>query len=138
MPPKAIFLPAIGLMLWTFLVLLQIPIRRFGAYFAKRVGPADFLCGESANVPPDVALPNRVFMNLLEVPVLFYASVVIAYVTDNVSPLAVGLAWLYLFLRVVHSLIYFTYNHVMHRFAVFAGSNVVLLVFILYLGSSLL
>lgn len=32
----------------------------------------------------------------------------------------------------------FTYYHVMHRFAVFAGSNVVLLVFILYLGSSLL
>lgn len=138
MTPTTIFLPAIGLMLWTLLVLLQIPIRRFGAFFSNRVGADDFQCGESSNVPPDVALPNRIFMNLLEVPVLFYASIIIAYVTNTVSPFVVSLAWLYFFLRIAHSIIYFTYNHVIHRFAVFAISNVVLLVFILYLGYLLL
>jgi hypothetical protein len=34
MKATTIFLPALALMLWTLLVLLQVPIRRFGAYFA--------------------------------------------------------------------------------------------------------
>ena len=107
MKSTAIFLPALALMLWTLLVLVQVPIRRFTAYFRKRVGPLDFQCGESSNVPADVALPNRIFMNLLEVPVLFYALAFIAFSTNQVNPVSVGLAWLYVALRVVHSLIYF-------------------------------
>ena len=138
MKSTAIFLPALALMLWTLLVLVQVPIRRFTAYFRKRVGPLDFQCGESSNVPADVALPNRIFMNLLEVPVLFYALAFIAFSTNQVNPVSVGLAWLYVALRVVHSLIYFTYNHVVHRFAVFAISNLVVLAMIVYLGKALL
>ena len=97
-----------------------------------------FRSGESSNVPADVALPNRIFMNLLEVPVLFYALAFIAFSTNQVNLVSVGLAWLYVVLRVVHSLIYFTYNHVVHRFAVFAISNLVVLAMIVYLGKALL
>jgi hypothetical protein len=125
-------------MLWTFLVLVQVPIRRFSAYFAKRVVAGDFKYGETSNVPIDVALPNRIFMNLLEVPVLFYALVLIAFVTNEVNHVTVGLAWFYVALRFAHSLIYFTYNHVVHRFAVFATSNLVVIAMIVYLGVVLL
>jgi hypothetical protein len=38
------------------------------------------------------------------------------------------LSWLYVALRVLHSLIHCTYNRVMHRFAVFVASMVVLFV----------
>jgi hypothetical protein len=138
MKATAIFIPALALMLWTLLVLVQVPIRRFAAYFARRVGAKDFQYGESPSVPTDVALPNRVFMNLVEVPVLFYASVLIAHATGNVTGQAIGLAWVYVALRIVHSLVYFTYNHVIHRFAVFATSNVVLLVLIVQLIGALL
>jgi hypothetical protein len=138
MKETSIFVPAFVLMLWTFLVLVQVPIRRFGAYFAKRVVATDFNYGETSNVPIDVALPNRIFMNLLEVPVLFYALVLIAFVTNEVNHVTVGLAWLYVALRFVHSLIYFTYNHVVHRFAVFATSNLVVIGMIVYLGVVLL
>lgn len=137
MKPTDIFLPALALMLWTLLVLLQVPIRRFTAYFRQRVGPQDFQYGESANVPADVALPNRVFMNLVEVPVLFYALVFIAFSSNQVNAVSVGLAWLYVALRLAHSLIYFTYNHIVHRFAVFAVSNLVVLAMIVYLGLAL-
>lgn len=137
MKPTAIFLPAIALMLWTLLILLQVPIRRFSAYFSKRVGYFDFQYGESSSVPADVTLPNRVFMNLLEVPVLFYVSLLICYTTNIVSPFLVYLAWAYFFLRVVHGVIYLTYNHIIHRFAVFASSNVVLLALVIYLAASL-
>ena len=79
MQSTAIFLPAMLLMLWTLTVLLLVPIRRVRAVMQQRLTPQDFSHGESANVPPDVALPNRVFMNLLEVPVLFYGVVFMAY-----------------------------------------------------------
>jgi len=138
MKTTSILAPALVLMLWTLLVLLMVPIRRFGALFAKRLVTADFKYGESANVPADVALPNRIFMNLVEVPVLFYAIVLIAFVTNEVDPVTVGLAWVYVALRVIHTLIYFTYNHVIHRFAVFAASNFLLAGTVLYLGMALL
>lgn len=37
-----------------------------------------------------------------------------------------ALAWVYVVLRGIHSLIHLSYNHVFHRFAVFATSNVVM------------
>ena len=134
MKASFIFMPAFALMLWTFVVLVQVPIRRFAAFFAHRATVEDFRYGDSPQVPPDVALPNRIFMNLVEVPVLFYALTLIAFVTGNVNRVTVILCWLYVLLRLVHSLVYFTYNHPVHRFAVFAISNLVVIVLIFYLG----
>lgn len=137
MKPHLILLPALALMLWTMLVLVQVPIRRFRAAFKRRVVAKDFEYGESAHVPADVALPNRVFMNLVEVPVLFYALVGFYLATGTVNAVALALAWAYLGLRILHSLIYLGYNNVVHRFAVFATSNIVVLAMVVHLGSSL-
>jgi hypothetical protein len=134
MPRHAIFWPVLCLVLWTFLVLVQVPIRRFHAAFKGRVVASDFRYGESGHVPADVALPNRVFMNLVEVPTLFYVLCLILYVTGTVTPACVALAWLYFALRIAHSLIYLTYNHVVHRFAVFATSNLVVLAILICLA----
>ena len=111
---------------WTLLVLLMIPYQRFKAYFAGQVSAHDFKCGESCNVPDEVCMPNRNLMNLLEIPVLFYAVCLMLYVTHTVDGLAVALAWVYVVLRCIHSFIHLSYNHVFHRFAVFATSNVVM------------
>ncbi len=128
MPQTAIFLPVLALVGWTMLVLLLIPFRRFRAFFSGEVCAADFRNGEYENVPAAVRMPNRMFMNLLEMPVLFYVLSLIFYVTGNVDPLCVVLGWCYVGLRVVHSLISLTYNNVLHRFFAFAFSNVVVLV----------
>jgi hypothetical protein len=132
-----IFWPTLALIGWTFLVLVQVPIRRFRAAFAGRVKAADFQYGESAQVPADVALPNRLFMNLVEVPVLFYTVSVIFFVTGQVDEYVVRMAWLYFTLRMVHSFVYLTYNHVVHRFLVFATSNVVVVAMLIYLAVAL-
>ena len=137
MNQAAIFWPVLALIVWTFLILVQVPIRRFRAAFAGRVVAADFRLGESANVPADVALPNRIFMNLVEVPPLFYVLCTLFFVTGRVTTFALFLAWLYFSLRIAHSIIYLTYNHVVHRFAVFAASNLVVLAMVAYLGHSL-
>ena len=66
--------------------------------------------------------PADNFRNLFEVPVLFYALAAVALAVGNVpSWLAAG-AWLYVSLRVLHSIIHCTYNKVYHRLTVFMAS----------------
>jgi hypothetical protein len=127
MPAADILLPALALMGWTQLVLLMIPYRRFLALRAQRVRTADFRLGESQQVPEDVSLPNRNYMNLLELPVLFYALSLMFYVTQKADSLALGLAWGYVGCRMLHSVIHLWRNHVMFRMSAFAASNVFLL-----------
>jgi len=112
-----------ALALLTFTVLLFIPIRRFRAAFAGKVGPEDFKFGESARVPSDVSIPNRNYMNLTELPVLFYVICLMFYVTGRTDQTAVWLAWAYVAARALHSLIHMTYNNVFHRLTVFVISN---------------
>jgi hypothetical protein len=123
--PTSIFLPVATLALWTLLVLLLVPIARFRAAIAGRVTVDDFKHGESSRVPADVGLPNRVFMNLLEVPLLFYLACITAFVTQHADAWLLNLAWVFVALRVLHALIYLSYNKVTHRLTAFAIGNVV-------------
>lgn len=110
----------------TFGVLLNIPIRRFAAAATGRVRRDDFKYGESPNVPGSVSIPNRNYMNLLEAPILFYVICLIALYAGGATKAFVNVAWVYVALRALHSIIHLTYNAVLHRLAVFALSNVVL------------
>ncbi|MBV8978702.1 MAG: MAPEG family protein [Alphaproteobacteria bacterium] len=127
MTQDAIFLPMGALALLTFLALVLIPIRRFRAGFAGQVQAEDFRYGESAKVPGAVSIPNRNYMNLLELPVLFYVLCLMLIVAGRVDPTFVTVAWAYVVLRALHSLVHLTYNDVRHRLALFALSNFVLL-----------
>ena len=127
MPHELILLPMGALALLTFAVLLLIPIRRFRAAFAGQVGAGDFRYGESPRVPGEVSIPNRNYMNLLELPILFYVVCVLNYVAGpTVSVATLALAWIYVAFRTLHSLVHLTYNDVMHRLAMFVASNVAL------------
>jgi len=123
---STILVPMLALVGWTLLVLLLIPFRRVRAAMARQVTPNDFRYGESARVPPEVSIPNRAYMNLLEGPVMFYAVCLTAYVTQHVEMTAVSLAWIYVAARIVQSLIHLSYNAVLHRMAAFGVSNFVL------------
>ena len=123
-----ILYPMAALAMLTFAVLLVIPYRRFKAAFARQVVADDFKYGESKNVPPEVSIPNRNYMNLLEMPLLFYVACITLYVIKSVDAGSLYLAWGYFALRVFHSAVHLTYNKVMHRLTLFALSNVVLAV----------
>lgn len=138
MSQTSILLPAMTLAGWTLCVVLLIPRRRFKAARAGHVTAHDFKYGESSRVPLGVSIPNRNLMNLLEVPVLFYFVTIVAFVTQLADPVAVVLAWVYVGLRVLHSLIHLTYNNVMHRLVAYAASNGILVVIWLQLGIGLL
>jgi hypothetical protein len=128
MSPIYILFPAIALVFWTFCILLLIPIRRIGAMRSRQANMKDFRLGESSQVPEFVCLANRNYMNLLELPILFYLATIFAYITNSVNESLIWLASLYTFNRIVHSLIHVTYNNVSHRFLVFGLSNMLLMI----------
>ncbi len=126
MDQSAVFQPMGALAALTFLVLINVPIRRFAAAFAGKVKRDDFKYGESANVPPDVSIPNRNLMNLLELPILFYVLCLMLFVSERVTLQVLYFAWAYVGLRAAHSLVHLTFNIVLIRLIVFAASNFVL------------
>ncbi len=126
MDRTALLAPVFVLAAWTGAILLLLAFRRVRAGVQRRVRIRDFRLGEAPGLPDELLLPNRNYMNLLELPLLFYVVCLLALTMGAVTPLAVALAWTYTGLRVVHSLIHVTYNRVMHRFAAFALSNAVL------------
>jgi hypothetical protein len=122
----SILYPVVALAALTFVVLGLIPYHRFKAASKKQVVADDFKHGESANVPPEVSIPNRNYMNLLELPILFYVVCVAMFVTQSATIPAVVLAWAYVALRALHSFVHLTHNNVFHRLTFFALSNFVL------------
>ena len=122
----AILYPVFALAAWTLLVLMLIPIVRVRSVRRREIVADDFKHGEAPAVPKYVRIPNRNYMNLLELPLLFYVVCLLLVVTSGASDLAVALAWAYVALRVVHSLIHLTYNRVLHRLTAFALSNAAL------------
>lgn len=122
---SAILQPLFALVAWTGCILVLLAIRRLRE---KRLPEPP---------PPGTSpafLANRNYMNLLESPVLFYVACLTAFVTATVSTGILALAWIYVGLRVVHSVIHVTYNRVAHRFKVFAASIAVLLLLWAYLA----
>jgi len=133
----AILYPLFALAAWTLIVLVLIPIARVRSVRQREIGPDDFKYGESAKVPGHVSVSNRNYMNLLELPMLFYVVGILLYVTGGASYVTIALAWAYVVLRVVHSLIHLTYNKVLHRLTAFTLSNAVLVVLWVLAGSHL-
>jgi hypothetical protein len=78
------------------------------------------------------------YQNQLEVPVLFYVAALLAIVAGVVDAFAVGLAWAFVALRIVHAAIHVTHNVVIRRFQVFVAGVVVLSVMWTYIGLRIL
>jgi hypothetical protein len=127
MRQEAVFVPMSVLALWTGCMVFMVGFSRIRAVKAGRVRRGAFRLGESADVPADVTVWNRNLMNLLEMPLLFYVVSIAFYVTHQVTPRVTKLAWIYLALRLAHSLVHVTSNRILVRLTSYAASNVVLL-----------
>jgi hypothetical protein len=126
MRANAILLPVCALALWTSVVLFLTGFRRVRAVAQGRVPRNAFRLGEPTGLPAEVAVVNRNLMNLLEMPLLFYVLCLCLFVTSHVQRGLLVLAWVYVGLRLLHSLIHLTSNRVIHRLIVFTLSNIVL------------
>lgn len=78
-------------------------------------------------LPPNVRAAADNYNHLHEQPTLFYALMLFAAATGSTSSLLLNLAYLYVGLRVVHSLIQVLVSKVMPRFMIFVISTLVLI-----------
>jgi hypothetical protein len=124
MSNPAIFLPVAVLALWTVAILA---LHSF-SHGRGPTGDDTLRVGESAPAVADKTVANRNYMNLLELPVLFYVACIVLFVTGAASYAMIAAAWIFVALRVVHSVIHVTYNRVPHRSLVFAAGVVTVVV----------
>lgn len=85
------------------------------------------MSGDST-VPEYAAIPARHFLNLFELPLLFYVVCLAAMILHIDGPVMVGLAWAFVSCRYVQALIHLTYNHVFHRMLIYGAGLLVLVI----------
>ena len=138
MNTTAVLFPMVTLAWWTAITYLLMVYRRLHPSLNKGVKLSEYKVGEPGALPPYVTQANRNIINLFEMPVLYYLTCTILYVTGNVDALVVNLAWIYTGLRILHTLVHVTYNHVIHRSVVFGVSALVMVLMMGEMTRSLL
>jgi hypothetical protein len=118
--------PAFALVALTLMIVIRLARQRFAAVKAGRVDPRYYRVFRGDGEPEEVAATARNLLNLYEMPTLFYAGTAIAFAAGQSGTLLVTLAWSYVALRFLHSVIHLRLNKVLWRFRVFAASWLVL------------
>lgn len=83
----------------------------------------------ATHLPPGPRWVADNYNHLHEQPTIFYALMFFAALTGGGDATAVSLAWVYVALRVLHSLVQATVNRVVVRFVVFAAGSLALMAF---------
>jgi hypothetical protein len=116
-----VVLVAWSLVMWLWLYATRIPaMRRAKTRLDPRLPPSELV----GSLPPEVRWKADNYNHLMEQPTLFYAIALTLAVADMSagdagSGLNIILAWFYVILRIIHSLVQATVNIIMVRFAVF-------------------
>lgn len=114
-----------SLVMLTSIVGIRMMFSRVKEMREKRIHPQVVATSAQMTTRLENVQASDNFRNLFEVPVLFYALAGVALATGHTPGWLVVGAWLFVALRVLHSLIHCTYNKVMHRLAVFLTSFIV-------------
>lgn len=125
--------PVIALIIWTMIVWVILYARRIPAMQAAKIDPdsAKSPNGDwKAELPLQVEAAAHNYNHLMEQPTIFYAFMFWALLSGVGSSLIGMLAWVYVGLRIVHSLIQISTGPVMMRFSVFALSTLCLMAMI--------
>ncbi len=120
--------PMFAMVVLTFVMMFVLGGSRLYSVWKREVHPSYYQLFSGEGIPEYVLKPSRNFSNLLEVPVLFYLVCLLAIVLKLESASLLALAWVFVALRCIHSIIHMTYNNPLHRLLVFAVSSLLVLV----------
>jgi hypothetical protein len=110
-PPKAagggfamtsILWPTLAYIGWVFLLYIWLTIARTLAVWSGKVEYSSFAHGQE---PPEIDRITRNLANQFELPVIFYAVVVLLVATGRVTTIDVIAAWVFVAGRVIHTLV---------------------------------
>lgn len=140
MADKSFLLPVMGLVLWTFVIWAWMYSTRLPAMRAARMKPdPQAPRGEQmAKLPARVRWKADNYNHLMEQPTLFYAVAIVVALAGKGTQVDLALAWGYVGLRVVHSLVQTLINKIEVRFVLFFLSSLLLLALAVRAGLMLL
>ncbi len=126
--------PVLALILWTFVMWTLMYIRRIPAMNAITNNTQRFIEEpELANqIPAKARWAADNYNHLHEQPVIFYALMFYLYLNKLTPDWILYLAWAYVAIRVIHSLVQVSQNKVLIRFSLFALGSVCLIIMALY------
>ena len=105
------------LVMWLWMYATRIPAMRRMKMKLDPTLPPGTLMGQ---LPPSVRWKADNYNHLMEQPTIFYAVAFVLALTEAGSGINVILAWFYVILRIIHSLVQATVNKIMVRFAIFS------------------
>lgn len=123
--------PVVALAGWSLVMLVWLYVMRIPAM--RRAGID--VNGMTGSTPGslDAALPGKAqwpahnYAHLMEQPTAFYAVALVLALSGGGDGINATLAWVYVGLRIAHSLVQATFNRVIVRFFIFALASVVLI-----------
>jgi hypothetical protein len=125
--PFTMVAPVMALVAWSLLMWVWMYIQRIPAMQKAGVRPQDARFPGSLDVLPDTARQAADNYNhLMEQPTIFYAAALAIQVAGHADAIGIHLAWAYVVVRVIHSLLQVSVNLVPVRFLLFAISTGVL------------
>ena len=118
MNQAALLTPVFILILWTFAITAIMAYGR--VRFTKDPQDAAHTKDLKGLIPAWVERTSDNYNHLFEQPVAFYVVTLSIALINNIEPLMVQLAWAFVIVRILHSLVQLTINIVLLRFAIFA------------------
>lgn len=137
MTGMGILAPVVALAAWTMVMWLWMYATRIPAMTrSDKIDTANMVGGKGTDLdailPPKVQWIAHNYNHLHEAPTVFYAIAIVLAIVGQGDGLNAMLAWGYVALRVVHSLVQAISNRVMVRFSLFMLSSLVLIALILH------
>jgi len=124
-----LLLPLLAMVAVTLLVWLRLYQIRVAEMKRSRIQPQQLAGSADKGLLKDTRASDN-FINLFEVPVLFYVLVLATMAAGISDGLLLVLAWTFVGLRALHSLIQCSYNRVMHRFSAYSLATLALFVYL--------
>jgi hypothetical protein len=119
--------PVMALVGWSLVIWVWMYVQRIPAMQKAGVKPQDARFPGSLDVLPDpVRQAADNYNHLMEQPTIFYAAALAIQVAGHADGMAVHFAWVYVGVRVLHSLLQISVNLVTLRFLLFVVSTGVL------------
>lgn len=132
MDSNAILGPVAALALWSMIMWAWMYATRIPAMQRAKIDAATLVGTTGRNLddalPPHVQWKAHNYNHLMEQPTVFYAVALALAIGGMGGGLNAQIAWAYVALRIVHSLIQATVNRVMWRFAAFLLASIALFV----------
>lgn len=129
MQKELIILPVLLMVLLTIFVWGRMIWVRLSAMKSINIDPQEMKSQKAKQLfPEEINVPAENFVNLFEIPIIFYLLSTLLLVTDSVSLFYLVASFIYVVLRYVHSFIVLTYNKVVHRFKAYLLSCLVVFI----------